>query len=77
MTTALTILTWLGSGFAFAAGFFVGIWMMHSRVSSWTKEESESIKLLRERNEIDRELVEDVSRISESLNAIRDSMEKK
>lgn len=55
MDTFLTMLIWLGSGFALAIGFFAGMIVMMFALRTQTKTEqmsAESIALLRERNNI-------------------------
>ena len=54
MSSLLTIVIWLGSGFAFAAGFFIGIWIVGKRNNDWSRSAEEANTLMRERNEIDR-----------------------
>ncbi len=55
MDAFLTILIWLGSGFALAVGVFIGAtlmcWVANAR-SKTDETAAESVTLLRERNEI-------------------------
>lgn len=63
----LTILIWLGSGFAFSAGLFIGIWTMAWRSGKQDVQNtltSESLEELRRRNEIGVRQCEALERIA-------------
>lgn len=62
-----TILIWLGSGFAFAIGVFVGAWAMSSIGKKLDKETHLPTKLLEERNELSLRQVKTLTRIAEAL----------
>lgn len=61
MDAVLTILIWLGSGFAFAVGVALGVFVMRQRDST------EMADLMRERNELDRQKIEAMNRIEAKL----------
>lgn len=70
MSTLLTILVWLGSGFAFSVGVLVGAWLCRlsfSRSTSDRQVQDDSLAALRERNEIGREQCDALHRIADSL----------
>jgi hypothetical protein len=48
----LTVLIWLGSGFAFSVGVAVGAWAMSRRAATVANDNTKAEKLLAERNEI-------------------------
>ncbi len=65
-----TVLIWLGSGFAFSVGVIVGVkvFVMPSKSDKLRDEYNrESVELMRERNEIDREVVESLDLICVQL----------
>jgi hypothetical protein len=62
-----TILIWLGSGFAFACGFFAGLMALTIGTKKGTKTDkynAESIELLSERNKIGWRQIEALERIA-------------
>lgn len=68
-----TILIWLGSGFAFSAGVVVGVkvFVMPSKSDKLRDEYNrESVELMRERNEIDREIVQSLDLIRVQLRSM-------
>lgn len=68
-----TILIWLGSGFAFSVGVIVGVkvFVVPSKADKEREEfNRQSVELMRERNEIDREVVESLDLIRVQLRGI-------
>lgn len=66
----LTILIWLGSGFAFAAGFCAGLWFFTltvRRQTDNTAKQDVANDLLRERNDIGRRHAVALERMAKTL----------
>lgn len=61
----MSILIWLGSGFAFAVGVAVGAWCMRAINNAHKGHDAKAVVLLRERNEIGEKQVSVLSRIAE------------
>lgn len=69
-----TILIWLGSGFAFASGFAVGVWILRKSYGENVSERENIInKLLEKRNEIGNLQLSTLERIAEAMKNIADS----
>ena len=69
-----TILIWLGSGFAFAAGFMVGIWLMTWKKGNQDAQNdltADSLVELRRRNEIGLRQAEALERVAIAVESIR------
>lgn len=71
-----TILIWLGSGFAFAFGFVLcmGIVVVTARLrgdpnSEMNQQINQQIKLMRERNELDKRKIDALEQIAKTLKA--------
>jgi len=69
MEMMVTILIWLGSGFAFAVGIFFGAWAMRKAGGGLdaVKVNEKANEALQERNTIGREQVAALERIAEVL----------
>lgn len=68
-----TVLIWLGSGFAFGAGTIVGVrlFAVSSKAAmDRAQTERESLEVMRERNAIDREKLDRLTRIADSLDEL-------
>ena len=68
----MMILTWLGSGFAFAIGVCIGVWIMRGLTKDRSASEvhetnAKSIAALTERNAIGREHSHQFERIADAL----------
>jgi uncharacterized membrane-anchored protein YhcB (DUF1043 family) len=69
METLWTLISWFGSGFAFAGGFFVGIFLMAIATRDKKKQEKlseETTVLMRERNELDKRKATALEQIAKS-----------
>ena len=69
MDTVLTIILWLGSGFAFAGGMFAGMMLMALATGSRSRAEKQTdrtIELMEERNDLDRRKILAMESIAES-----------
>jgi uncharacterized protein YneF (UPF0154 family) len=68
MDAFLTILIWLGSGFAFAVGVCLGIWLTARSMRDTHKQDllnARSIELLEERNKIGKRQAEAMERLGD------------
>ena len=66
-----TIFIWLGSGFAFSVGLLAGLCIIPfvmQRKSKADETNEKSLELLKERNEIDRQLLAAVEEIAAAMN---------
>lgn len=71
-----TILIWLGSGFAFAVGVCVGVWLMTVRDRSLKRagdSAQEATDLLRERNEIGKRQLAALETLAECATQVSES----
>jgi hypothetical protein len=62
----LTVLIWLGSGFAFSVGIILGALLFRLK-PKMTQAEVESLKLLKERNAIGLEQIHQLARIKDAV----------
>lgn len=61
----LTLLIWLGSGFAFAVGVALGVWVTTHRLAKVFGREAKAEELLAARNEIGRKQYEAIMRLGD------------
>lgn len=69
MTALTTILIWLGSGFAFAAGFGFGVWFLVRNQDKGLAKQT--LEVLKERNVIGFQQAEQLKRIADIAEEMR------
>lgn len=69
-----TIVVWLGSGFAFAVGIACGVWVCSVGIKRANTQSDDATQLLRERNEIGRMQVSELTRIADLVEEMSDAV---